>query len=149
MAHARRMHPSIPSQRIALGATLLNINRLNMTRLNTAVRLLALALVVGLAHADCQVQLDQLWSNYTNPAYTFTSCDANCLADCKETLEEAMYETQIEHCPPQSSITSCLQVRTLFPSNTRGKLTMEAPLRVSELMLGYYFCAAGVCLSME
>jgi hypothetical protein len=57
--------------------------------------------------ADCQDELNQLWSNYTNPAYTITGCDADCLSECKETIETAMYVTNIKACPLQSEITRC------------------------------------------
>ena len=62
---------------------------------------------------DCQQELEVLWSNYTNPAYTFDSCDAECLSECKVTLESAIYTTKIQDCPLQSEITKCFQVRTI------------------------------------
>lgn len=59
---------------------------------------------------DCQQQLDQLWSNYTNPTIPIAGCDSGCLAECKDTIEAAMYTTQIQDCPPQTNITTCLHV---------------------------------------
>lgn len=61
--------------------------------------------------ADCENDLTQLWSNYTNPAYLFEGCDASCMAECKETLEQAIYTTSIKSCPLQADITRCFKVR--------------------------------------
>jgi hypothetical protein len=73
----------------------------------TALSQVVLADSVALS-ADCQDELNQLWSNYTNPAYTFPECDSVCLAECKETIETAMYVTDIKSCPLQTDITRCL-----------------------------------------
>jgi hypothetical protein len=56
---------------------------------------------------DCQDELKQLWSNYTNPAYTISGCDTECLSECKEIIEQAMYVTNIKSCPRQDEITRC------------------------------------------
>ena len=60
--------------------------------------------------SDCQQELELLWSNYTNPAYTFDGCDAECMTECKETLELAIYTSNIKQCPLQDDITRCFQV---------------------------------------
>ena len=51
----------------------------------------------------------QLWNNYTNPVYSFDDCDNDCLNECKDTLETAIYVSSIKDCPLQDSITRCFK----------------------------------------
>jgi len=60
---------------------------------------------------DCQVELNQLLSNYTNPIYSFDSCDTACQQACGQTLQDAIYADKSSECPLQENITSCFAVR--------------------------------------
>lgn len=88
-----------------------------------AGKLVAVAIILAALHltstgasasADCQQQLDLLWGNYTNPTVPIAGCDSECLLECKDTIEQAMYTTQIQDCPPQTNITNCLHVSARY-----------------------------------
>jgi hypothetical protein len=88
----------------------MSFSRTLAVALSAALLLGTLSQVLGDAtalSADCQDELNQLWSNYTNPAYTVSGCDTSCLAECKSTIETAMYVTDIKSCPLQDDITRC------------------------------------------
>ncbi|PSC72241.1 polyhomeotic 2 [Micractinium conductrix] len=60
---------------------------------------------------SCDSQLDALWGNYTAPPVSpVAGCDRACLSACHDTLYDAIYSEQQQHCPLQTDIVRCFHV---------------------------------------
>ena len=70
------------------------------------------SLQVEILDDSCDSQLEALWGNYTAPPVSpVAGCDRACLSACHDTLYDAIYSEQQQHCPLQTDIVRCFHVR--------------------------------------
>lgn len=57
----------------------------------------------------CKDQLSEIWILYDANVTVVDGCDATCLTECKETIEQAIYSTESLECPLQEDISRCMK----------------------------------------